>query len=63
MKRWVIRLRHGDEWKGYWWAWGLIALGAGLGLVLFESMISLLLMMIILLIAILDHGFEVIQSG
>ena len=59
MKRWVIRLRHGDEWKGYWWAWGLLALGAGIGYALLESIILLVLMIIILLIAVLDHGFEV----
>ncbi len=63
MKRWVIRLRHGDEWKGYWWAWGLMALCAGFVYVLVESKILLLLMAIILLIAILDHGFEIIQNG
>ena len=63
MKGWVIRLRHGDEWKGCWWAWGLFSLGAAVGYVLLESIVLLTLMVIIVFVAILDHGFEVIQNG
>ncbi len=41
MKHWFIRLRHGDELKGYWWAWGLFSFGADLGYVLLESIVVL----------------------